>query len=122
VPVRFLIISSHHLSPSFFTDDATAFNFGGRTVRLLLAITAMLMLGGCGIANRIDTRAHYQQSLADYRACLAANEATPQACEGKRLLLETDEKALANSGMHSLGEAAYGGPGGPNYDITVRNR
>jgi hypothetical protein len=55
----------------------------------LLLITPLLMLGGCSIAARVDARAHYQQSLEAYRACLTANGANPQACEGKRVLLET---------------------------------
>jgi glutamine synthetase len=82
-------------------------------VRPFLAITAMLMLGACGIARQVDAQNHYQQSLADYRACLAANNANPQACEGKRLLMETDEHALDNSRIRAPSE---------NYDITVRNR
>jgi hypothetical protein len=81
--------------------------------RLFLAMTAMLMLGGCGVARSVDAQAHYQQSLADYRACLAANNANPQACEGRRLLMETDE--------HAADKARIGNPS-RNYDITVRDR
>ena len=90
-------------------------------MRPFLAITAMLTLGGCGAVQHLDDQAHYHQSLADYRACLAANEANPHACDGKRLLMETDEHAAANSGLHSGGEAIFGGSGGQNYDINVRS-
>jgi hypothetical protein len=82
----------------------------------------MLVLGGCGAAQHLDAQAHYQQSLADYRACLSTNSANPQACEGKRLLMETDANATANTALHSGGEAIFGGSGEQNYDITVRNR
>jgi hypothetical protein len=58
------------------------------------------MLGGCGIARQVDAQDHYQQLLADYRACLAANNANPQACESRRLLMETDERAVANAYPH----------------------
>ena len=63
--------------------------------------------------RRMNAQAHYRQSLADYRACLAANDATPQACEAKRVLVETDARAM---------DKAYGYPDGGSYDITVRGR
>ena len=87
--------------------------FKGAIVRLFLAMTAMLVLGGCGLVAHMDAQSHYNQSLADYRACLAANDATPQACEAKRVLVETDSRAM---------DKAYGHPDGGNYDIIVRNR
>jgi len=86
-------------------------------VRPFLAITAMLMLGGCGVARHMDDQAHYQQSLADYRACLAANNFNPGgACEAKRLLLETDQRAAESSRITTNPSQTE------NYDITVRNR
>jgi len=67
-------------------------------VRLFLAITTALMLAGCAVAQHMDDQSHYQQSLADYRACVAANNSNPGgACEAKRLLLETDQKAAESS-------------------------
>jgi hypothetical protein len=83
-------------------------------MRLFLAITSILLLGGCGIAQHMDDRAHYRQSVADYRDCLAANTASPQqACESKRLIMETNERA---TNPHNPIEAVIDG------DITVRNR
>jgi hypothetical protein len=39
-----------------------------------------------------EARKRYEQSSADYRACLAANQAVVQVCEAKRLIMETDER------------------------------
>jgi len=41
-----------------------------------------LPLAGCGIAAKIDARQDYQSSEAQYKACLTANPAAPQNCEG----------------------------------------
>lgn len=65
---------------------------------LRLAATAVcaLSVAGCGIAAKVDARENYQRSLAEYRACLEANSANVPACEGKRLIMETDERAFNN--------------------------
>jgi hypothetical protein len=54
------------------------------------------LLSGCGIAARVDARNEYQVSSANYKACLAANPATPQNCESLRLAMETDERKYNN--------------------------
>jgi hypothetical protein len=62
-----------------------------KKIQILCGIAAALCaisLGGCGW---VQARDRYHQSLNDYRACLAANGANTQACEGKRVLMETDE-------------------------------
>ena len=41
-----------------------------------------------------ETRQHYAQSIADYRACLTANQTGTQACEAKRLVMEKNETDL----------------------------
>jgi hypothetical protein len=69
------------------------------------------MLGGCGLAARVDARNDYQKSTADYKACLAANPATPTNCEGLRLAMEADERRF-NSIAASQSDAS----------ITVMNR
>jgi hypothetical protein len=62
-----------------------------------LAIGFMsFLLSGCGIAARVDARNEYQVSSANYKACLAANPATPQNCESLRLAMETDERKYNN--------------------------
>jgi len=64
---------------------------------MAVVVASAGILSGCGgIVVRDDARTKYQQSLADYRSCLTANNANVQACEGKRLIMETDEKAFNN--------------------------
>jgi hypothetical protein len=73
-------------------------------------------LAGCGIGARVDARNDYQASAADYKACLAANPASPQNYEGLRLAMETDERKYNNlsAGLN---------PGGQrSTNVTVLNR
>jgi len=63
---------------------------------LAMVAACALSLAGCGLAAKVDARQNYQKSLADYRACLEANSANVSACEGKRLIMETDERAFNN--------------------------
>jgi hypothetical protein len=58
-----------------------------------------LNLAACGVQRAIsanDARERYEQSSADYRACLAANSSDVRACEGKRLVMETNEREYLN--------------------------
>jgi hypothetical protein len=70
--------------------------------RTLIAMAALataavaISLAGCGIGARVDARNEYQASATDYKACLAANPASPQNCEGLRLAMETDERKYNN--------------------------
>jgi hypothetical protein len=43
---------------------------------------------------KADAHQNYQQSLADYHACLDANPTNAQACQGKRPAMEADERAF----------------------------
>jgi hypothetical protein len=66
---------------------------GQRTLTAMAALAMVAIafsLAGCGIGARVDARDDYQASAADYKACLAANPASPQNCEGLRLAMETD--------------------------------
>lgn len=56
-----------------------------------LAFLLPVLLGGCGIANRIEANNEYRTSLENYKACLSINPATPQHCEGLRLAMEADQ-------------------------------
>jgi hypothetical protein len=58
---------------------------------VLTVLMIVPALGGCGLvaANR-DLRA----SEADYKACLVANPAAPENCQGLRLAMETDAQRL----------------------------
>ena len=68
-------------------------------MRLKLAILLGILsisVAGCGLAARTDARNEYRSSTADYKACLTANPATPQNCEGLRLAMEADERKYNN--------------------------
>jgi hypothetical protein len=78
------------------------------------AALCAISLGGCGL---MQARDRYVQSLNDYRACLAANGANTQACEGKRVLMETDEHVLNSAANDANAKCqSYGAkPGDPAY-------
>lgn len=80
----------------------------GVAVKPLFAMVAILPLVGCAVAARIDARQDYQASAAQYKACLTANPASPQNCEGLRLAMETDERKYTNlsAGMNPGAQTA----------------
>jgi hypothetical protein len=85
-------------------------------MRYMIVVVSSLMLAGCGISARVDARNDYQVSSANYKACLSANPATPQNCEGLRLAMEMDERKYNNL---SAGLA----PGNQRSDtLTILNR
>jgi hypothetical protein len=68
--------------------------------RILIALCA-LALAGCGSAAKnsaakIDPRAEYQNSLDEYQACINSNLNNAEACEEKRVQMETNERAYRN--------------------------
>ena len=68
--------------------------------RILVALCA-LTLAGCGSttktsAPKIDPRAEYQNSLDAYQACVNSNLSNVEACEGKRVQMEVNERAYHN--------------------------
>jgi hypothetical protein len=65
-------------------------------MRSLVAVVSLVLLSGCALVARNDARIEYQDSAAKYKACLAANAAAPQNCEGLRLAMETDERKFNN--------------------------
>jgi hypothetical protein len=69
--------------------------FEGTGMRVVI-VGCCLMLAGCGIAARVESRNEYQESAARYKECLAANPSTPKNCEGLRLAMETDERKYNN--------------------------
>jgi hypothetical protein len=65
--------------------------------RILVALCA-LTLAGCGgaakvSAPKIDPRAEYQNALDAYQACINSNLNNAEACEEKRVQMETNERA-----------------------------
>lgn len=78
-------------------------------MRIGLLLLLAPLIGGCGLVAKVESRQEYQASAAQYKACLAANPAAPQSCEGLRLAMETDERkynalsAGANPGAQRTG-------------------
>ena len=65
--------------------------------RILVALCAVA-LAGCGGATKtsaptIDPRAEYQNSLDAYQACVNSSLNNVEACEEKRVQMETSERA-----------------------------
>jgi hypothetical protein len=65
--------------------------------RILVALCAVA-LAGCGGTTKtsapvIDPRAEYQNSLDAYQACVNSNLNNVDACEDKRVQMETNERA-----------------------------
>jgi hypothetical protein len=64
-------------------------------VRVGITGVCVLNIGGCGTATSVDLDAqNYQSSAADYRKCVAAYPNDPKVCEGRRLIMETNQRAL----------------------------
>ncbi len=65
--------------------------------RISLALCA-LILAGCGSTTKTgappaDPRAEYQNSIDAYQACVNSNLNNVNACEDKRVQMETIERA-----------------------------
>jgi len=67
-------------------------------VQFVLTAACVLNVAGCGTATSVDATnldaQNYQSSAADYRKCLAAYPNDPKVCEGRRLIMETNQRAL----------------------------
>jgi hypothetical protein len=87
----------------------------GRRVASLAVAALAISLTGCGIAARVDAQNDYEASAANYKACLAANAALPQNCEGL-LAMETDERKYNNlsAGLNPGSQSST--------NVTVLNR
>jgi hypothetical protein len=100
-------IPSPKLSPIAFPSGKAT---GGLTVKNLLSVVTTLLfasvLCACSGIERLNdivlnpdtatqekARRQYEQSVADYRECLAANPAN--ACDGQRQVMEADERVLS---------------------------
>jgi hypothetical protein len=75
-----------------------------------------MVLAGCGLAARTDARNDYRTSTDQYKACLGANPAAPQNCEGLRLAMEADERKYNNlsAGLNPDGQRSA--------NLTILNR
>jgi hypothetical protein len=68
--------------------------------RIFVALCA-LALTGCGSttktdAPKTDPRTEYQSALDAYQACVNSNLKNAEACEDKRIQMETTERAYRN--------------------------
>ena len=64
----------------------------------VFAALCALTFTGCGVtaktdAPKIDPRAEYQSSLDAYQACVNSSLNNVNACEDKRVQMETSERA-----------------------------
>jgi hypothetical protein len=68
--------------------------------RILVALCVVTLPGCSGITKTsvptIDPRAEYQNSLDAYQACVNSNLNNVEACEEKRVQMETNERAYRN--------------------------
>jgi hypothetical protein len=83
--------------------------------KIVLACLLPVALGGCAVADQVQSRQEYKESAARYKGCLESNPATPQNCEGLRLAMETDERKFNN-----MGSAMSGRQGTANVNILNR--
>lgn len=88
----------------------------GRRQLIAISLVGITILGGCGLAAKIEARNDYRTSAEQYKACLAASPATPANCEGLRLAMETDERKFNNM-------SAGTNPGSQtSQNVTILNR
>jgi hypothetical protein len=69
-----------------------------RIVLALCSLTLAGALAGCGGATKVSTppvdpRADFQSSLDAYQACVKSSLNNVDACEDKRVQMETSERA-----------------------------
>jgi hypothetical protein len=67
----------------------------------ILVVLCAVALAGCGSTTRTsapttDPRAEYQNALDAYQACINSNLNNAEACEEKRVQMETNERAYRN--------------------------
>jgi hypothetical protein len=66
-------------------------------MRFAAAASCVLGIGGCSTAAKVDVgqvELDYQSSVADYRKCVAAFPNNPKACEGRRSIMEINERRI----------------------------
>ena len=76
-------------------------------MRFAATAGCVLGVGGCGTAAKLDAGQvglDYQSSVADYRKCLAAFPNNPKACEGRRLIVETNEHHIQQHDRQAVSE------------------
>jgi hypothetical protein len=70
-------------------------------MRIRFAVTVAIVGGGALLSacaterSKQEARRDYEQSVADYENCLAANQMS--ACEGERRAMKANKKALSTT-------------------------
>jgi hypothetical protein len=75
-------------------------------MRFAATAVCVLGVGGC-TAAKVDAGQvglDYQSSVADYRKCLAGFPNNPKACEGRRLIVETNERGIQQHDRQAVSE------------------
>jgi hypothetical protein len=86
---------------------------------MIVVLSASSILFGCGqlqdpgyllkgVVGRapnpqVDARSRYDQSVADYQKCLAANPSNANACEGQRAIIEAAGPSAPNANCSTTG-------------------
>ncbi len=74
------------------------------------AIFAYLAVCGC-VASPMEALQKYEQATADYDACVVANQNSLEACEGKRIIMQTaltdNNDAICRSYGLQYGTSSY---------------
>jgi hypothetical protein len=92
----------------------------------MLVVLCALTLAGCGAA-KVDPRAYvhaeYQSADDEYRACINDNLRNVEKCEGKRVQMETNERAYNNmaAGITHGGNVTSRSTGGVTQSASAAN-
>jgi hypothetical protein len=92
------VAGSNPATPTNLSLIPNGFPDGARSMTRILVALCALTLAGCGgaakvSAPKIDPRAEYQNALDAYQACINSNLNNAEACEEKRVQMETNERA-----------------------------
>jgi hypothetical protein len=88
--------------------------------RTFVVLSALAAAGcgttGTGTTAKVDAPpSELQKSIAEYRACLDANDKRVKACEAQRLSMEAEERAYFNRSS-----GTQGGTSASNVNIQSR--
>ncbi len=93
-------------------------------IRAALILAAPLALCACAnspLSRTYQAQAAYEQSVADYRACLAANPNNVTACDAKRASMHAQEQLWTELRCTTLsGAPRCGTPVNANVSIEQR--
>ncbi len=94
-------------------------------MKLVLVVVAPLALCACAgspIARERQAQVTYEQSVTDYRECLAANPNNVKACEAKRASMEAQERYWSDLRCSLPGHEATASCLNTRATVTLENR